>query len=332
MATIGIHYVNAALKGAIAKGIAPEPLLKKAGIQQALLSADSRVYADQMTRLVQGIWQTLGDEFMGFTASPCKNGVFALMADFTHHTHNLGALLREGCRFYNAIGNDIAMSLSHEGDQAVLAIKFLHPELDPDHFYREFWLVIWHRFASWYLGESVHLTRVDLDYPLPDYEKELRYLFRCKLNFDQTECRLVFNRSYLEKPLIRSKLELKEFLTNSPADLMTIPGEDQSLAAQIQRMILKQPGDHLQFPKIEELARMLNTSPQTLHRRLIADGTNYQQIKNLIRRDVAITKLVRENCSVDEVSRITGFAEPSSFTRAFKQWTGMSPREYRKSS
>ncbi len=332
MATIGIHYVSAALTGAQARGLDTAVLLNAAGINPGLLQlTDTRVHADQMTRLVQTIWRELEDEFMGFTAHPCKNGVFALMAETVRHSNNLGNLLRTGLRFYNLFTDDIQMTLDSNGEQVELSVTFTNPKLDPNHFYREFWLVIWHRFSSWFIGESIHLREVHLDYPQPEYEEELRLIFPCQLHFNQSACRLIFQLAYLDKALIRSGIELKEFLTNSPADLMTIPGEDHSLSAQIQRMILPAHDEHLLFPKIEELAHMLRMSPQTLHRRLTADGSSYQQIKNSIRRDIAISKLVGEKCSVDEVSRITGFAEPSSFTRAFKQWTGMSPRDYRKS-
>ncbi|MCV6605603.1 MAG: AraC family transcriptional regulator [Porticoccaceae bacterium] len=331
MATIGIHYVNAALQGARKRGQQPEELLLAAGIQPALTAEpDARVHADQMTHLVQLIWQRLGDEFMGFVEPACKNGVFALMAETVSHCSNLEGLLRRGIHFYNLFSDGIVMELQHSGELCQIDIRFTRPELDPQQFYREFWLVIWHRFPSWYIGESIHLSAVELDYPAPQYEAELRHIFPCQLHFSQPSCKLVFQRSYLNKPLIRSPLELEQFLTNSPADLMTIPGEDHSLSAQIHRMIVKDSRDTLHFPKIEVLAQMLKISPQTLHRRLIADGTSYQQIKNHIRRDLAISKLVKEQCSVEEVSRIAGFSEPSSFTRAFKQWTGMSPRDYRK--
>ncbi|MEC8428056.1 MAG: AraC family transcriptional regulator, partial [Pseudomonadota bacterium] len=52
-------------------------------------------------------------------------------------------------------------------------------------------------------------------------------------------------------------------------------------------------------------------------------------IKDSLRRDIAIDKLVNENLSIAEIGQILGFVEPASFTRAFKQWTGVSPAEYR---
>ena len=72
----------------------------------------------------------------------------------------------------------------------------------------------------------------------------------------------------------------------------------------------------------------MNTSALTMYRRLQQEGTSYQKIKDNIRREVAINKLAKEKLSVDQVSEIVGFVEPRSFTRAFKHWTGLTPRSY----
>ena len=109
---------------------------------------------------------------------------------------------------------------------------------------------------------------------------------------------------------------------------MTIPGEDNSLEAQIERVFLKNSHGRPTFPKAEALAEQLRISPLTLYRRLLQEGTSYQKIKDNIRREIAIDKLVNKQLSVDEVSELVGFEEPRSFTRAFKQWTGLSPRNY----
>ncbi|MGB2054946.1 MAG: helix-turn-helix domain-containing protein, partial [Porticoccaceae bacterium] len=52
------------------------------------------------------------------------------------------------------------------------------------------------------------------------------------------------------------------------------------------------------------------------------------KIKDNLRREVAIQKLVNESLSVEQVADIVGFTEPRSFTRAFKHWTGLTPRQY----
>jgi AraC-like DNA-binding protein len=66
-----------------------------------------------------------------------------------------------------------------------------------------------------------------------------------------------------------------------------------------------------------------------LYRKLQLEGTSYQKIKDNIRRERSIELLVQHDLSVDNISEIIGFSEARSFTRAFRTWTGLSPRQYR---
>jgi AraC-like DNA-binding protein len=127
---------------------------------------------------------------------------------------------------------------------------------------------------------------------------------------------------------VRSDQELATYVQNAPADVMTIPGADTTLEAQIERMIGQRHPERLVFAPIHELAKELGVSSQTLHRRLKESATSYQKIKDNLRREVAIHKLVNERLSVEQVAEVVGFTESRSFTRAFKHWTGLTPREY----
>ena len=237
MATIGIHYVKSSLKGAAKQGVDVRALLRRARIPEKLLSShNSRVHTDQVSRLFRLIWMELNDEFMGFTETPSKPGTFALMADWVSHGDTLEDLLRRGIRFYNQVSDDIFMEINYEGDLVYLTTHFRRPELDPEHFYLEFWHVIWHRFASWYLGKPIKLHGAHLDYSPVDPE-EYTYLFRCPTDTQKAKNQLVFHRRYLNEPMVRSARDLKIFLRRSPMDLLTIPGEDTSLTAQITMML-----------------------------------------------------------------------------------------------
>jgi len=305
----------------------------KAGINPRLISTPlSRVSDNQMTLLVQLIWETLADEFMGFTPTPCKQGAFTLMAQSVSQCKNLREALQLGTHFYNYITDDITKELIESETQAHLSVVFTTPELDPEHFYQDFWLITWHRFASWLTGRKIPLIETALTYSKPTNSSELHYLFPGSHRFNSHKNQLTFNAEYLNLPLVRSKSELTTFLMHSPADLMTIPGDDNSLSHTIIQLIknfnhnITTPG--LTFPTITEIAQQLHLTPITLHRKLKTEGSNYQQIKENIRRDIALTKLVKERLKVKEVAAIVGFSESSSFTRAFKLWTGLTPREY----
>ncbi len=329
MATIGIHYVKSSLKGAEKQGIDTRAILRRARIPEKLLhSSNTRVHTDQVSRLFRLIWQALNDEFMGFTETPSKPGTFALMADWVSAGETLEDLLKRGIRFYNQISDDIQMTLHYSGDEVYLSTEFRRPELDPEHFYLEFWHVIWHRFASWYIGKPIKLLAANLNYTPVD-PNEYTYLFRCPTHTRRPRNELVFHRSYLDEPMIRSPRDLQVFLRRSPMDLLTIPGEDTSLTAQITLMLQAPKNSELSLPNSPELAASLNISEQTLRRRLHAEGISYQQIKDNLRSDMAIKMLANRNIRINDIARQLGFSEPRAFTRAFKHWSGLTPRDYR---
>ncbi|MNE85972.1 HTH-type transcriptional regulator VirS [compost metagenome] len=70
-------------------------------------------------------------------------------------------------------------------------------------------------------------------------------------------------------------------------------------------------------------------SPSTLRRRLADEGMTYQALRDAIRREMAVSWLGEVGLSFDEVSSRVGFADTSSFYKAFRKWTGVSPGAYR---
>lgn len=80
---------------------------------------------------------------------------------------------------------------------------------------------------------------------------------------------------------------------------------------------------------IAEIARRLGFSRSTLHRRLKAEGVQYEMILDDLRRRMALDYLGSRKVSVNEAAYLTGFSDPSAFSRAFRRWTGTSPGRYR---
>jgi len=329
MATIACHYVKAALVGSIRHGYDANELLVRSGINPRLFASPTgRVSDGQMTRLVQRIWWVMADEFMGFTRNPCKQGLFALVVESVSRCDNLREVFDLGSRLYNLVSDDIHTELLEIEEHSLLSIRFAEPELDPDHFYQEFWMVIWHRFSSWLIGRKIPLLYTRLAYEKPLHAAELNHLFPGPKSYSHEENQLAFDTRYLNLPPIRNQAEIMNFLKHSPAGLMTIPGDDRSVRSSITNLILTQSKTVLSLPRINEIAGQLHVTPQTLHRRLKREGTSYQRIKDSIRRDIAVTRLVKDRMPVNQVAEMVGFSEARSFTRAFKQWTGLSPREY----
>lgn len=81
---------------------------------------------------------------------------------------------------------------------------------------------------------------------------------------------------------------------------------------------------------LKSIAARLYMSSQTLRRHLASVGVTFQQLKNELRCDIAMNLLKLPELKIEEVSEKVGFSEQSTFYRAFKKWTGVTPGDYRR--
>ena len=326
--SISSYYLKAIVKGAQRLNFDTRQLGLIAGFDESLLVGhEERVSASTVTKLIRTVWQTMNDEFMGFTQYPCKQGVFAIMAKQAIACKNLEEALLQGTHFYHYIRNDISLTFEVRDESAVLSFSLQDPSLDPDNFLVEFFLLIWHRFSNWLVGQRVPLKFANFVYPAPAHFKEYKQLFPCPCHFNQAHNSIDFDVKSLTLPIKQHEHELKVFLKNSPADLLSKPVFYRATTTQVIHII----GSDLsgELPSIELVASHFNMSSRNLRRRLKEEGTSYQKIKNKLRQDRAIALLNDQTLAINQIARNIGFNEPAAFTRAFKQWSGESPRAYR---
>jgi len=84
------------------------------------------------------------------------------------------------------------------------------------------------------------------------------------------------------------------------------------------------------YPAIERVAEQIGSSVRTLQRRLSEAGVTHTALVEHARRDMALRKLKNMRLPIGRVAKELGFRDPSSFSRAFHRWTGVSPRAYRR--
>jgi AraC-like DNA-binding protein len=83
-------------------------------------------------------------------------------------------------------------------------------------------------------------------------------------------------------------------------------------------------------PDREIVASELNLSPRTLQRRLKEQNSSVKRTVDSTRHQLSISYLEQKHLSVKEVAYSLGFNDPSNFSRAFRRWEGITPKEYRK--
>lgn len=320
--------VFAHLAGARAAGVDCEQLLLDAGITPASVrEADARIGREQLARLLRLLWDQLNDESGGYLARPWLPGTFAMMGHATLDCPTLRRALRRSARFVAMVSDDLHIKLVEDGEEAKLIFHHGNHKQLPNQNFVESLAVIWLRFFSWLIDRTILLERVHLAFPPPDYDEEYNDMFPCRHYFQQRETCLVFNTRYLGMPLVRDAQQLSDFLARAPECLLAQYKSDNSFTGRIRRML--QSHNSIENLSLDDVAERLFTSPQTLRRRLKDEGNSWQDIKDSVRRDMAMYQLKQQETAVAEIAERLGFSEPSAFNRAFKKWTGLAPGAYR---
>ncbi|MGO1750312.1 MAG: AraC family transcriptional regulator [Marinobacter sp.] len=326
--TVSRHFVHAALTGAERLGLDTEEMLRDAGISTDLLRIEmARVSSDQFSLLLQIVWNRLNDELMGLGPRRARAGTFATMCALVIDCPTLEAVYRRAYQFSRLFEPMVTMKLETDNQQVRLVTHIEGDIHDPHYFMRESLLVLWHRLGCWLVGQPVELDKAEFDYSRPAHGDEYRHIFHCPLEFESDCTALTFDKRFLSAPVIRDKSEVVQFLKTSPADLLSRPDESNTFTGKIRALIGRDFAQPL--PDFEWIAAELHTSPQTLRRRLKQENTSFQEIKDLLRRDMAIYYLGRQELSINDIAEKVGFTEPSTFHRAFKKWTGVTPGAYR---
>ncbi|WP_233243611.1 AraC family transcriptional regulator [Bacterioplanes sanyensis] len=326
--TFSSHYARAALYGLQQQRSDWRELLQQRGIDYGLIQEPlARIPTEQFVNLFRLVWRVLDDEFMGRSRQPCRVGHFHLMGSLVVHADNLAEVLRQSIRCYDLFSDDIVIELIEHEQQVELSITHTQPQLDPDNFLVEWLLLVWHRLCGWLIDQTIVLSQAGFQHALPAHFDEYQFVYPCRCHFEQARNSLFFSQRYMAMPVVRSTAELDAFVHDSPRHLMIWAGEDDSLTTRVRRVLEHSAAPKL--PTLEQVAVQLHMTSYTLCRKLKAEGSAYQKIKDNLRRDQAVTMLTRQNLSIADISTELGFAEPGAFSRAFKSWTGVSPLAYR---
>lgn len=323
--TISIHLVREALLQSCAPGAPTVEALSKVGIDPALLEQpDARVPATAYARLWRLLARRRDDEFFGMDPRALKSGSLAFLCRAAMAQPSLAAGLETGLGFLSLMLEHMPAQLIRQ--QSVAEIVLLEPEPKRAFTYFTYWMIV-HGVTCWLAGRRIPILAIELRCPPPEFCDDYRVVFSDNLRFDRPRTRMIFSADCLDLPVKRSPEELKRFLAHAPANILVKYRDPTSLANRIKNDLRHMPADT--WPETEGLAANLCISASTLRRRLADEGQTYQGLKDSVRKELAIVWLAEADISFVEIAARLGFADVSSFYKAFRKWSGSNPGHYR---
>ncbi|NWB93863.1 AraC family transcriptional regulator [Pseudomonas agarici] len=325
--TISIHLVREALLQSCAPGAATEEVLDKIGIAPRLLEQpDSRVPASDYARLWRLLAHRNDDEFFGMDPRKLRSGSFAYLCRVGMAQPTVATALEAVLGFLSLMFERLSAQLLIQQSLAEIVLLEAEGEARRPFTYFAYWMIV-HGVACWLAGRRIPILTIELRCAEPDYCEDYRVMFSENLRFARPRTRMIFAADCLELPIKRSAQELQRFLGHAPANILVKYRDAQSLASRIKHDLRQLPAER--WPDTEGLALQLCMSASTLRRRLAEEGQTYQGLKDSVRKELAIVWLAEPFISFAEIATRLGFADASSFYKAFRKWSGSNPGHYR---
>lgn len=328
--TIQAKAAEKITRAAARHGVRPEALCRAAGLDpQVIGDPDARVPFAIIVSLYEHGAALTGDDAFGLhVGEEVDPTAFDVLGYSVINSSTFGDALDRAMR-YNSIWTNGSCFAIHKGpSKTAIVYSYLDKAIGECRHDAEMTFA-----ALAVLGRRV--TNVDwsadevkFQHARPSSIREHERIFGCPVFFGAPDNELVFDSHYLDLRLFRADPSLCALLDRHAEELLQKYPREDSLVEKV-RTILKDElngGD----ASLQSVARQLSLTERTLQRRLRALGTSHQELLDQMRRDLALRYLREPGMAVCEVAYLLGFSESSAFHRAFKRWTGTSPKEFRR--
>lgn len=174
-------------------------------------------------------------------------------------------------------------------------------------------------------GESWTPTEVLLSHPPPRDVAPYRRFFRAPLRFDAEQSALVFHASWLDHPVPGADALLHDYMEKKASEIHCLHETD--FVVHFRQLLRESLLAHRCV--VADVSSQLGIHERTLNRRLSKEGTSFRQEIENIRYEIARQLLANTQMQVSQIALTLDYSGDTAFSRAFKQWSGVSPTEWR---
>ncbi len=332
--TVSAGYVRSLLNLAVKRGANGPPLLAAARIDPALMDTpDARLPFEQFKALMAASKQACAEPALALhfgAAAPFAE--MSIVGLISQAAQNMGEAFEQVNRYARLVvevdGHEAGarFAIVRRADGVWIEDRRRNPNAFPE-LTESTWVRFIHDRARAFPDREPYVLEVQVTHDAPLHSAAYRDFFSMPVVFGAPWNAMRIRESWLDEPT--GSLDRYVFgVFNAHADeLMKALAGTQTIRGRIEAALL--PVLHTGNVSMELAAQRLGFSRSTLHRRLKQDGETFEDILDNLRKRMAIDYLDSRKVSVNEAAYLTGFSEPSAFSRAFRRWTGTSPGRYR---
>ena len=308
-------------------GIDPRPLFKAEGIDpESLFDQGARVSTKKFLRLDLKAAELSGDPLFGLKLAehfrPAHLGSlgFAWLA-----SSSLRTAIQRLSRYARVINEILIVELSEDEQCFYVKIDAQLP-LSSGQILEEGQLAVLVTICRVIAGKDFKPAKVHFRQAEPADTGYHYELFRCPIEFNAEHTLFVLSRNDVDKRLTGSNDELAQLNEHIVVKYLAHRAKADILNRTKATII-----DNLGSGGVSEtsVAEALHMTPRNLHRKLLKENTSFKFLLTEIRRELAQQYIQDRSKTLTEISFLLGFSEVSSFSRAYKGWTGQPPSEAR---
>ncbi|MDT4897881.1 MAG: hypothetical protein QOH25_2958 [Acidobacteriota bacterium] len=172
--------------------------------------------------------------------------------------------------------------------------------------------------------EAQFIKAVHFTHPAPEYRAEYDRVFQLPVVFESDRNALLTDEAWLTHRNPHASRYVFGILSAHAEELLQALEQAKSMRGRVESLLM--PILHTGEASVGLIADKLVISRQTLFRKLKAEGVTFEKVLDELRHKLALHYLSGKKVSVNETAYLVGFSDPAAFSRAFKRWTGSSPR------
>jgi AraC-like DNA-binding protein len=327
-AEISAAMVSQMLRYASSRGIDTGALLSSLGVEPSFLdSPDARLPAETYLALQEEAAALSGDEYFGLHMGEfTETGSYSILGYLMMNCRNLAEASEKSMRYARIIGTmiQVRMQIGFGKVKLILGTPRGLPPMSR-HCY-ESTLAGSVRMMRSLAGAQVDPLEVGFSHAPPPSSAEHLRVFRCPVLFGQRQTYMVLPMSVGGLPVLAPDARLLEYFEDYARRILEDIDEKDRYTRLATKAILQRLDDG--SLSVGSVAKDLAMSPRTLQSRLKDEGRAFSALLDDTRQELA-KRYLRERRSVEDITYLLGFSEPSAFRKAFKKWSGLTPREYR---